>query len=162
VPTPFARGGVTPASGAAWNPTKFVANATAKTDFTTIQRTASIIDQKSGAVGVPNQSIAAVSLTANDASILQTPTKIDVTLVRRDLKGRDVEQPSRRAVTDYSQIFAGLGAASSAPNDGAIVGTAYLTYTTVANSTYNVNACLSWCSTVSGCGKYNTSFLVSS
>lgn len=133
-----------------------MANATAKTDFSTIQRTASIINQKSGAVGVPNQSIAAVSLTANDANVLQTPTKIEVTYVRRDFEERDLEQPSRRAVTDYSQIFAGQGIGSSAPNDGSIVGTAYLTYTTVANSTYNVNACLNWCSTVTGCSKWNT------
>ncbi|KIJ33759.1 hypothetical protein M422DRAFT_182877 [Sphaerobolus stellatus SS14] len=40
---------------------------------------------------------------------------------------------------------------SNPSNDASIEGTAYLTYTVVPNSTYNVDACLSFCNTVPGC-----------
>lgn len=37
--------------------------------------------------------------------------------------------------------------------DGSIEGTAFLTYTVVPNITYSVDACLSFCNRVEGCGK---------
>ncbi|TFK18783.1 hypothetical protein FA15DRAFT_649239 [Coprinopsis marcescibilis] len=55
-----------------------------------------------------------------------------------------------RAVEDYVQIFAGTGTGPT-DRDASIHGTAYLTYTLVNNATYNVEACLDFCSSVSRC-----------
>lgn len=52
----------------------------------------------------------------------------------------------------YEEVFSGSGTAR-ADRDGSIQGTAYLTYTVVPNSTYNVDACLDFCNSVNGCGE---------
>ncbi|KAF5373055.1 hypothetical protein D9758_001525 [Tetrapyrgos nigripes] len=56
----------------------------------------------------------------------------------------------RRLPSEYEQIFPGSGTGPS-DRDAAIEGTAYLTYTVVDNSTYNVDACLDFCDRVTGC-----------
>ena len=58
---------------------------------------------------------------------------------------------AKRLTSGYEQVFAGTG---TGPNDrdASIEGTAYLTYTVVDNSTYNVQQCLDFCDRVDGCG----------
>lgn len=59
----------------------------------------------------------------------------------------------KRDLDGYEEVFPGTGPAGI-PNitDASIEGTAYLTYTVLPNSTYDVDACLSFCDRVEGCG----------
>ena len=59
----------------------------------------------------------------------------------------------KRDDSSYEQVFAGTGTNLTA-RDGAIEGTAYLTYTLVSNATYDVDDCLAFCDRVQGCGTY--------
>ncbi|KAK7008308.1 hypothetical protein R3P38DRAFT_3211310 [Favolaschia claudopus] len=63
---------------------------------------------------------------------------------RRDL-GR---LGKRTAKPQFEKIFDGLPAGQ---HDASVQGTAYLTYTVVNNATYNVQACLDWCTKIDGC-----------
>ncbi|KAG5642425.1 hypothetical protein DXG03_002799 [Asterophora parasitica] len=54
------------------------------------------------------------------------------------------------SASDYTQEFDGTGTAFT-DRDAAIEGPAYLTYSVVPNSTYNVDACLATCDRVPGC-----------
>ncbi|KAG5641155.1 hypothetical protein DXG03_005881 [Asterophora parasitica] len=53
----------------------------------------------------------------------------------------------------YIRQFAGTGTGPNA-RDGSIEGDGYLTYTVVNNATYNVAACLNFCTSVNGCGGF--------
>lgn len=106
-----------------------------------IENTVPLVDQKAGANDdtPPNSPVPATSVTAIDGQLVDTT--VDAAARRPNLAKRDVT---------YEQVFAGSGS-SFTDRDGSIEGTAYLTYTVVSNSTYNVQACLDFCTRVNGC-----------
>jgi len=113
------------------------------TDSFTIAKTVSLIDQKSGAVGFPNQPVPNTFVTAIDGKIiLPSPTnqKSPVPLLTR-------------SALDYDLVFNGTGLSPNA-RDAAIQGTAYLTFSLIPNSTYNVDPCLRFCDSVPGCSTH--------
>lgn len=103
------------------------------TDSLTIAKTVSIIDQKSGAVGNPNQPVPKTFVTAIDGKLVPN-------LITR----------SASLLTDYELVFNGSGLSPYA-RDAAIQGTAYLTFSLLPNSTYNIDGCLRFCDSVPGC-----------
>lgn len=58
----------------------------------------------------------------------------------------------RRSPDKYTLVFNGTGTDPD-DRDASIRGTGYLTFTTVDNSTYNIDACLSFCNSISTCGR---------
>lgn len=106
------------------------------------------MDQKSGAAGDtdPNQPVPPVTVTAIDGDLTNT-TVANVTSSRR----RSTRSLSRRDPSDYDLVFSGSGTGPT-DRDASIEGTAYLTFTLVPNSTYNVDACLDFCDSVTDCG----------
>ncbi|KAG5635908.1 hypothetical protein H0H81_009689 [Sphagnurus paluster] len=108
-----------------------------------IESTVPLVDQKAGANDdtPPNSPVPVTVVTALDGQLVNS-TIADIAVAQRPtLAKRD---------TAYEQVFAGNGV-NFADRDGSIQGTAYLTYTVVSNSTYNVQDCLDFCSRVNGC-----------
>ncbi|KAJ7589536.1 hypothetical protein C8J56DRAFT_1076194 [Mycena floridula] len=107
-----------------------------------IVKTASIIDQKDGATGstVPPE-IPPVTVTAVDSTRRE--------LSRHTIPGR-FANVVKRARSDYTTVFTGTGTGLD-DRDGLIEGTAYLTFTLVDNSTYNIDACLAQCDSIPQC-----------
>ncbi|KAJ7738248.1 hypothetical protein DFH07DRAFT_927286 [Mycena maculata] len=114
-------------------------------DNESIVQTAGEVNQKSGAPvdAPPNASVPPTTVTAVDGTLTNTTIADASAGTHRRSLGRLGKRQS-----GYQQIFAGLP-----PNehDASIEGTAYLTYTVVDNSTYNVQDCLNFCDTVDGC-----------
>ena len=138
---------VPPASQGIWNdPANALDLNGTNTDTDTIVSTANIVDQKAGATGDPDQPVPATAVTAVDGQLTAAGTSNGTSSSRR----RSTEF-SRRDASDYELVFSGTG---TGPNDrdGSIEGTAYLTFTLVPNSTYNVDACLAFCDSVELCG----------
>jgi hypothetical protein len=138
---------VPPASQGVWNdPANALDLTGTDTDTDTIVSTANIVDQKSGATGDPDQPIPETTITAVDGQLTAAGTSNSTSSSRR----RSTEF-FRRDASDYELVFSGTG---TGPNDrdGSIEGTAYLTFTLVPNSTYNVDACLAFCDSVELCG----------
>lgn len=115
------------------------------TDTQSIVSTALNINQKSTATGLPDQAVNSTTVTAVDGAILTSP--IPSTSSRRELS-----PPTRRSAANYELVFNGTGVAPN-DRDASIEGTAYLTFTTVNNATYNVADCLAFCDSVTTCGK---------
>jgi len=135
---------VPPSSKGVWNdPGNTLDLSGTTTDTSTIVSTAQVVDQKGGPDGPPNQDIPDVVVTAVDGTLTPDGTVSGTT--RRRSTGI-----SRRSPADYQLVFSGTG---TGPNDrdGSIQGTAYLTFTVINNSTYNVNACLAFCDSVQLC-----------
>lgn len=136
------------------------------TDTETIISTVNAVDQKAGATDdtPPNQTPPDTVVTATDGVVVDSASNS----TRRALAGRAPllnRTPGRfsravekRASSNYEQVFAGSGTPADRDRDGSIQGTAYLTYTVVDNSTYNVDACLAFCDRVPGCGRSSISF----
>lgn len=125
------------------------------TDSATIVSTISAVNQKAGAEdGIPpNQPVPGTNVTALDGQVVLIPVSSIATSTIT--KSNTSEPPTRRLIVDgYRQVFAGSGERGTKVVDAAIEGTGYLTYTVVPNSTYNVDACLSYCSNVPGCGTF--------
>lgn len=132
------------------------------TDAETIVSTVNAVDQKAGATddAPPNQPVPDTVVTAVDGVVIASASNS----TRRALAGRApllnrtpgrfARAAEKRSSSDYEQVFAGTGT-SLTDRDGSIEGTAYLTYTVVDNSTYNVDACLAFCDRVPGCGKFS-------
>ncbi|KAF8988346.1 hypothetical protein BDQ17DRAFT_1288875 [Cyathus striatus] len=113
------------------------------TDITRIFSVAAVVDQKSGSKATDPPGLPAPNpfLTALDGHLLSqgSPESHIPSVVLSSTR-----QAARRA---YTQMFDGNGTGI----DAAVIGTAYLTYTVVPNSTYNVEACLDFCDSVPGC-----------
>lgn len=115
-----------------------------ETDTDKIASTVRIVNQKSGVPldASPDQPPPPTSITAIDGEL----TNNNSTISRRFFL-------STRSIDNYEVIFQGTG---TGPNDrdGSIEGTAYLTFTVLPNTTYDVPGCLSFCDHVSECGEY--------
>jgi hypothetical protein len=113
-----------------------------ETDIDTIISTALIVDQKSGPAddAPPDLPPPPTTVTAVDGQL--TNETISTNATRRSL--------NRRLLDGYDVVFEGTGTGPS-DRDASIQGTAYLTYTLVPNNTYNVDDCLRFCDSVTGC-----------
>ncbi|KAJ7578264.1 hypothetical protein C8J56DRAFT_835951 [Mycena floridula] len=114
------------------------------TDTTTIDNTVAIVNQKSGPTGAPNQPVPPVFATAIDGKLTHQA------VTRRDVLERTSGPSDKRSIANYTLIFSGTGVSPN-DRDGSIEGTAFLTFTTVNNSTYNVEACLDFCDGIEQC-----------
>ncbi|TFK20312.1 hypothetical protein FA15DRAFT_682590 [Coprinopsis marcescibilis] len=137
------------------------------TEVVSISNAALVVDQKEsvGVDEVPNQPPPETVPTAVNgrvdeggyppSSTIIHPYRYPTDLTRT--RGAGVRNRPG-AVEDYVQLFAGTG---TSPSDrgASIHGTAYLTHTLVTNATYNVKACLGFCSSVQGCILYYESNL---
>ncbi|KIJ50323.1 hypothetical protein M422DRAFT_245576 [Sphaerobolus stellatus SS14] len=138
---------VPPASRGQSNPSNNTLDLTGTvTDAGTIAQTVDIVDQKAGVPvdAAPNLPVAETVVTAVDGQLTSAGTSSKRSLASRSFATR------KRAPSDYEQIFNGTGTDPS-DRDASIEGTAYLTYTVVPNSTYNIDACLDFCDRVDGC-----------
>jgi hypothetical protein len=117
------------------------------TDTKTIVSTAKKVHQKGGATGKPDQPIPDTAITAVDGHVKSHGKSGGSSTSHRHHRSVGV---SRRDPSDYTLVFSGTGTGPD-DRDGSIQGTAYLTYTLVDNSTYNVNACLAFCDSVQLC-----------
>ena len=125
------------------------------TDSSNIASTANVVNQKAGATtdAPPGQAPNATVVTAQDGQLTGAGS-----LRRRAIPGSfnkrnfDDQDSLAKRHSGYTEVFTGTGTNPS-DRDAAVEGTAYLTYTLVPNSTYNVDACLSFCDSVDTCGK---------
>jgi len=119
------------------------------TDAKTIASTAFVVDQKGGAAGdvPPNLPPPPVRITAIDGTL--TNITLDA------MTSKSQVSSTKRSAADYVKLFDGTGTGPD-DRDGSIEGTAYLTFTLVDNSTYNIDACLNFCDSVEQCGKLIT------
>ncbi len=117
------------------------------TDVEKIISTIQIVDQKAGATtnAPPNQPPPPTTVTAIDGELANSSVLA--------LGSRRSSGLSKRLLDGYQVAFEGTGL-DRATRDGSIEGTAYLTYTIVSNSTYNVDDCLRFCDRVPGCGEF--------
>ncbi|KAJ7588431.1 hypothetical protein C8J56DRAFT_747677, partial [Mycena floridula] len=123
----------------------------AQTDTETIVKTTSIVDQKDSAAGstVPPK-IPPVTVTAVDDQLTnQTVNSMHRELSRHTIPGC-FTNIVKQARSDYATVFTGTGTGLD-DRDGSIEGTAYLTFTLVDNSTYNIDACLTQCDSIPQC-----------
>jgi len=90
---------------------------------------------------VPPTSVTAVDGTLTNSTIAEASTG-NSTRRRRDI-GRFGKRDD-----GFKELFSPLPAGQ---HDASIEGTAYLTYTVVPNSTYNIDACLNFCAGIEGC-----------
>jgi hypothetical protein len=129
------------------------------TDADLIAQTVGQVNQKAGAPDdeAPDADIPPTQVTAIDGA-LTSSTVADVTGSSSAHRRRPRHYFGRfdRRQSGFEEIFEGLPANQ---HDASIEGTAYLTYTLVPNSTYNVDACLAWAATIDGCGM-STSCLI--
>ncbi|TFK22507.1 hypothetical protein FA15DRAFT_748594 [Coprinopsis marcescibilis] len=116
------------------------------TDSGAILDAAREIDQKSGpgVEELPDQAVPETITTLVDGRATGRKSG-----PRRNRPGRG-HRVQARAPGDYVEIFAGTGTAPI-DRDASVSGTAYLTYTLVSNATYNIDACLNFCDTITGC-----------
>ncbi|KAF8896757.1 hypothetical protein CPB84DRAFT_1848117 [Gymnopilus junonius] len=141
---------VPPASKGTWfNPAAVVDLNSTITDSDSIVNTALVVNQTASAAGAtdPNQPIPQTQVTAVDGTLTAAGsgdgTSSNTTSSRRSIV-------FSRSPSDYEEVFTGSGTGPS-DHDASIQGTAYLTFGLVDNSTYNVDACLSFCDSVEEC-----------
>lgn len=119
------------------------------TDIQTIASTVQIVNQKGGATDntPPNQPVPETTVTAVDGQLVTNQTTVSAApTVLGSFQNSNT--PTKRLISDYEEVFAG----STSGMDGSIEGTAYLTYTVLPNSTYDIDGCLSFCDSVQQCG----------
>lgn len=118
------------------------------TESQKIEHTVPLVDQKAGANGdaLPNHPVAETIITAVDGQVVGSGTRLSIP----KMDARPMSDIAKHNNSGYYQMFSGTGTRPS-DRDGSIEGTGYLTYTVVSNTTYNVDACLDFCSSVEGC-----------
>ncbi|GLB44424.1 hypothetical protein LshimejAT787_1700510 [Lyophyllum shimeji] len=118
------------------------------TESQSIEATVPLVDQKAGANGdaPPNHPVPDTVVTAVDGHVVDSESRFSVP----STNSRSTSGSAKRSVSRYHQVFGGTG---TGPNDrdSSVEGTGYLTYTAVPNATYNIDACLDYCSSVKGC-----------
>lgn len=112
------------------------------TDSATILGAVGQVNQKTGVPvdAPPNQPPAATTVTLVDG----VPTNATIPPSRRSFNSLN------KRYNGYEQVFSGSGTAPD-DRDAAIEGTAYLTFTVLPNSTYDVSGCLDYCSSITTC-----------
>jgi len=127
------------------------------TDTQTIVAAVSNVDQKSGAaIGAsPDQPVANTGVTAVDGSFTAAGSGSNSSTTAGRSFSKRWKGFSRRSPADYQLVFSGTGTGPD-DRDASIQGTAYLTYSLVSNSTYDVDDCLNKCDQVDTCGKSHT------
>ncbi|KAJ7090514.1 hypothetical protein C8R44DRAFT_990715 [Mycena epipterygia] len=132
------------------------ANTTAATpDNSGIAQAAGQVNQKTGPApdAAPNADVSPTTVTALDGTLTNT-TIADASAANSTSRRRNKTRRRRnigrfgKREDGFKEIFSPLPANQ---HDASIEGTAYLTYTVVPNSTYNVDACLNWCAGIDGC-----------
>ncbi|CAK5274414.1 unnamed protein product, partial [Mycena citricolor] len=128
-----------------------------QTQSSTIINTTTLVQPQKGGPAVhdlPSANVPPVTVTALDGTVTNATVADAVKLsadshsTRRSYNTRrgNVGRFNRRE-DGFKEIFAGLPAGQK---DASIEGLAYLTYTVVPNSTYNVDACLKWAQGIPG------------
>lgn len=129
------------------------------TNVANILHTLAMVKQKTGVAidARPGEPVPETMVTAVDGQLTKSviPGRRS-SWSRRDSKDARNQRNSearvvKRTNPEYTQVFTGTGTGPK-DRDGSIEGTAYLTYSVVSNSTYNVDACLAACDKVTGCG----------
>jgi hypothetical protein len=120
-----------------------------ETDVQNIASTVLAVHQKGGANDntPPNQPVPETTVTAVDGHVLTNQTTVSSAPSTLG-SFQNTSTVTKRTDSGYEQVFAG----SVSGTDGSIQGTAYLTYTVLPNSTYNVDGCLAFCDSVAQCG----------
>lgn len=125
------------------------------TDASSIVSTVNVVNQKSGATdsSPPGQAAASTVITADNGQLTTSGSlrRREKTLGHSS-RGLNKGNIAKRLPYGFTQVFTGL---KPGDHDASIEGTAYLTYSLVPNSTYNVDACLDFCDQVDGCGKFH-------
>ncbi|KAJ7118053.1 hypothetical protein C8R44DRAFT_982831 [Mycena epipterygia] len=119
-------------------------------DNSVIAQTAGQVDQKSGPASdaPPNADVPPTTVTALDGTLTNTTiADASASAGNNTRRRRDIGRFGKRE-DGFKEIFSPLAADQ---HDASIEGTAYLTYTVVPNSTYNIDACLNWCAGIDGC-----------
>ncbi|RDB25513.1 hypothetical protein Hypma_006474 [Hypsizygus marmoreus] len=128
-----------------------------------ITRTLKAVNQKRGVAdgALPEHAVADTIVTALDGKL----SNIVITVGRSAWSRRDSKDKlsrsnhkrltghgrvMKRTNSGYQEVFSGTGTGLK-DRDASIEGTAYLTYSLVSNSTYNVDACLAFCDRTPGC-----------
>ncbi|KAF8186315.1 hypothetical protein BJ912DRAFT_927225 [Pholiota molesta] len=142
---------VPPASkGLLFNPTTVIHLSDIITDMTqSSQLYKQTIDHKGGLTGAPDQLVSDTAVPAVDGQITTPGSTNSTDIPTRRSFSRHA--PSRRSPRAYELAFSGSG---TGPNDrdASIHGTAFLTFTTVNNATYNIARCEAFCDTIDNCG----------
>ncbi|KAF8178700.1 hypothetical protein BJ912DRAFT_649320 [Pholiota molesta] len=147
---------IPPASkGLPFNPATAIDLSDTVTDTDTIISTAQTIDQKSGPTGSPDQPVPDTAVTAVDGQITTAGSANSTDIPTRRSFSRHA--PSRRSPRAYELAFSGSGTGPS-DRDASIHGTAFLTFTTVNNATYNIADCEAFCDTTDNCVFVNLFF----
>ncbi|KAJ7853310.1 hypothetical protein B0H14DRAFT_3108485 [Mycena olivaceomarginata] len=112
-----------------------------------IAQTVGQVDQKTGPPvdAPPNADVPPTGVTAIDGTV--TNSTIAEVSAGNSARRRNAGRFGKRQ-SGFKKIFDGKPADQK---DASIEGTAYLTYTVVPNSTYNVDACLNWAAKIDGC-----------
>ncbi|TFK66970.1 hypothetical protein BDN72DRAFT_125476 [Pluteus cervinus] len=125
------------------------------TDFSTIFSTILEVDQKTGPEdsAPPSSVVPNTVITAVDGELTEAGTSGSslLSVLHGDTDpSLDTGSALKKRQDGFEEVFAGTGTALL-DRDGSIQGTAYLTYTVVDNSTYNINACLEFCANIEPC-----------
>ncbi|KAJ6534234.1 hypothetical protein B0H19DRAFT_1185596 [Mycena capillaripes] len=117
------------------------------TDNDAIAQTANQVDQKNcpPVDAPPSTDVPPTTVTAVDGTL--TNSTVADASSGSSSRRRNIGRFGKRQ-SDYKEVFSPL---PPGQHDASIQGTAYLTYTLVPNSTYSVQACTDWCSTVDSC-----------
>ena len=107
------------------------------------------VNEKGGANdnSPPNPPVPETTVTAVDGQLLTNQTTVSSAPSTLG-SFQNTSTATKRQDPGYEEVFTG---SVSAP-DGSIKGTAYLTYTVLPNSTYDIDGCLSFCDRVDQCG----------
>ncbi|PFH49726.1 hypothetical protein AMATHDRAFT_76043 [Amanita thiersii Skay4041] len=115
-----------------------------------IASTVTIVNQKGGGASdkdTPGHPVRKTTITALDGA----PVSLEVSSLQRRANGNVISSNiAKRMIDGYEIVFDGTGTLLT-DRDASIEGTAYLTYTVVSNTTYNIDACLEFCNQVDGC-----------
>ena len=119
-----------------------------ETDTQIIDSTVLSVNQKGGANdnSPPNRPVTETTVTAVDGQVLTNQTTVSSAPSTLG-SFQNTSTVTKRQDSGY-EVFTG----SVSGPDGSIEGTAYLTYTVLPNSTYDINGRLSFCDSVDQCG----------